>query len=169
VSDQVDVAVLVLRVVVGVTVFLHGANKVRSRQALAGTAGWFTSMGMRPGRLNALMAATTEMGAGLLFATGLLTPLAAAALVALMVVAGIVSHRTNGFFIFRPGEGWEYVMVLGVVAWAVATIGPGRFSLDHALGLEWDGWTGAAVAAVVGLGGALAQLVVFYRPPKEAS
>lgn len=167
--DAFDLAVLVVRVVVGVTVFLHGANKVRSAEAARGTAGWFESMGMRPGRLNAYLAAGTEMGAGLAFALGLLTPLAAAALVALMVVAGIVSHRGNGFFIFRPGEGWEYVMVLGVVAWAVGAVGPGRWSLDHALGLEWTGWTGAVLAAAVGLGGAALQLAVFYRPPKGVS
>jgi putative oxidoreductase len=169
VSDQFDLAVLVVRVVVGVTVFLHGANKVRSAQAARGTAGWFASMGMRPGPLNAWMAALTEMGAGVLFALGLLTPLAAAALVALMTVAAVVSHRKNGFFIFRPGEGWEYVMVLGVVAWAVGTAGAGRFSLDHALDIAWAGWWGAVVAAAVGLGGAALQLAVFYRPPKGAS
>jgi putative oxidoreductase len=164
-----DLAVLVVRVVVGVTVFLHGANKVRSRQAAAGTAGWFASMGMRPGRLNAYLAASAEMTSGIAFALGLLTPLAAAGLVALMTVAAVVSHRGNGFFIFRPGEGWEYVMVLGVVAWSVGAMGPGRWSVDNAVGIEWTGWTGAVIAAAVGLGAAALQLAVFYRPPKGAS
>jgi putative oxidoreductase len=169
VSDAFDLAVLVIRVVVGVTLFLHGANKVRSAQAARGTAGWFESMGVRPGGLNAWMAALTEMGTGVLFALGLLTPLAAAGIVALMVVATAVSHRKNGFFIFRPGEGWEYVMVLGVVAWSVGAMGPGRYSLDNAAGIEWTGWTGALIAAAVGLAAAALQLAVFYRPPKGAS
>ena len=169
VSDQADLALLVLRVVVGVTVALHGANKIRSAQSIKGTAAWFASMGMRPGIVNAWMAALTEIGAGLLFALGLLTPFAAAGIVALMTVAGIVAHRKNGFFIFRPGEGWEYVMVLGVAAWAAAAIGPGRWSLDHALDLELDGWTGAVIAVVLGVGGALAQLAVFWRPAKAAA
>ena len=70
-------------------------------------------------------------------------------------------------------DGWEYSASIGVVAWAVATIGPGEWSLDHAIGLDWtawDGWIGFVLAGVIGLGGAALQLAVCYRPPpKEAS
>lgn len=167
---HVDLGLLVLRLGVGITVFLHGYNKVFRGGRLTGTAGWFESMGVRPGWLHARVAATTEMVAGVLFAAGLLTPLAAAGLIALMVVAGVTAHRKNGFFIFRPGEGWEYVMNLALAAFAVAAIGAGDWSLDHALGWDVDGWWGAVIAFVVGVGGGIGFLILFWRPaPHKAA
>ena len=127
---HVDLGLLVLRLGIGLTVCLHGFNKVFGGGKLAGTGGWFASMGMKPGWLHARMAAATEIGAGLLLAVGLLTPLAAAGIIAVMLVAGVTAHRKNGFFIFRPGQGWEYVMVLAVAAFAVGAIGAGAWSID---------------------------------------
>ena len=100
--------------------------------------------------------AATEIGAGVLFALGLLTPFAAAGMIGVMVVATWAAHRHNGFFIFSEGQGWEYTVSIAVAAWAVATIGPGEASLDHAIGLDWtawDGWIGAVIAGVLGVGG----------------
>ena len=147
-----DLGLLVLRVGVGVTMLLHGWNHVFGGGKLAGTGRWFESMGMKPGWLHARLATATELGAGLLFALGLLTPLAAAGIIALMVVAGITAHRKNGFFIFRPGQGWEYVMNLAIAAFAVAAIGAGEWSIDHALDLDVESWWGAAIALVGGVG-----------------
>lgn len=161
-EDQLNLALLVLRVFFGVGLAAHGYNKVFGGGGLAGTGRWFGSIGMKWPSLQARMAAGTEIGAGLLFAAGLLTPLAAAGMIALMVVAGWVVHRPNGFFIVK--EGWEYVASIALVAWSVATIGPGRFSLDNAFDIESSGWTGALVAGVVGVGAAVAQLAVCYRP-----
>ena len=153
VVDQLDFALLVLRLALGLTIAMHGYNKFFGGGRLPGTARWFESMGVRPGRVNAVLAASTEVVAGLGMAAGLLTPLSAAGIIALMLVAITVSHRKNGFFIFRPGEGWEYCAFLATAAFAIATIGPGRWSLDNALGLGLEGWWGAAVAAVVAAGG----------------
>lgn len=165
--DPVDLALLVLRVALGVTMFLHGANKVRG--GLAGAAGWFASMGMRPGMLNARLAAGSEIVAGLAFAVGFGTPVAAAAIVGTMVVAGITAHRDKGFFIFNPDQGWEYVFVLAVAAFTVGAIGAGRISVDALLGIGDDaglatGWWWAAIAGIGGVGGGLAHLAVFWRP-----
>ncbi len=65
-----------------------------------------------------------------------------------MLVAWITNHRGNGFFIFRPGEGWEYVMTLTFVGFAIAVVGPGEWSLDDALDLNDDfiGATGLLIA-----------------------
>ncbi len=168
-QQQFDVAVLVLRVVFGVFLAAHGYNKVFGGGRLKGTAGWFGSMGMKWPKWQARIAATTEVGAGLLFAAGLLTALAAAGMVALMFVAIWTVHWKVGFFVFKPNQGWEYCASILVVALMVATMGPGRWSLDHALELEWfRDWRGLIVAAVVGFGGALGQLAVSYRPPKPA-
>lgn len=167
--DPIDLALLVVRVAFGVGLSAHGLNKVFGGGGLEGTGRWFASMGLRWPQLQARMAATTEIGAGLAFAAGLFTPLAAAGMVSVMLVALWVAHRHNGFFIFRKGEGWEYVASIAIVAWAVATIGPGRASLDHGLGLSAfdtynEGWSGAIIAGVLGVGSAVALLVVCYRP-----
>lgn len=167
VDDQINLALLVLRVFFGVGLAYHGYNKVFGGGGLSGTARWFGSIGMKWPPTQARLAACTEMGAGLLFAAGLLTPLPAAGMIGLMVVAGWVVHRKNGFFIIK--EGWEYVASIALVAWAVATIGPGRYSLDNALGIEWTGWAGSLIAALVGVGGAVIQLAGCYRPPSSQS
>ncbi len=92
----------------------HGYNKFFGPGGLAGTAGWFDSMGMKPGKFHARVAASTEMAAGLGLAVGLLTPIPAAGFVSLMFVAAWTVHRHNGFFIVK--EGWEYNLILAVAA-----------------------------------------------------
>jgi putative oxidoreductase len=81
-----------------------------------------------------------------------------------MTVAIVVEHWKVGFFIFRPNQGWEYCASIAVTALVIAMVGPGRWSLDHAIGIVWHGWTGTTVAAVGGLGGAASQLAISYRP-----
>jgi putative oxidoreductase len=117
--------------------------------------------------LQARAAAGTEMGAGLLFAAGLITPFAAAGMIGVMLVAGWVAHRKNGFFIVKSG--WEYNAAIAIAAWGVATIGPGRYSLDNAFGISFDGWAGALIAGLLGVGGGIAQLAACYRPGKVSS
>jgi putative oxidoreductase len=104
------------------------------------------------------------MGTGLLIALGLLTPLASAGIVAVMVVAGWTVHRKNGFMIVK--DGWEYTFIVALVAILIATLGPGEYSIDEALGLADDlnGYVGVSVAAGLGLAAGIAQLAIFYRP-----
>jgi putative oxidoreductase len=163
-----DVGLLILRLVLGLTLAAHGFNKFFGGGRIPGTARWFESIGMKPGKFHAAVAATTEVSAGLGLAAGLLTPIPAAGFVALMLVAAWTVHRANGFFIVK--EGWEYNLVLAVAAVAVATTGAGRFSLDRVLfGSHWPdwlyGWGGLLVSVLLGLAGALGLLLFFYRPP----
>lgn len=164
--DSVDTGLLLLRVVAGFTMAAHGYQKFFSGGRIAGTAAWFDSMGMRPGRLHALAAATTEIGSGVLLALGLLTPLAGAAFVAVMLVAAYTVHRPNGFFSVRAG--WEYNLILALVGTTLGFTGPGRFSLDHLLGLDMllPGFVGGVIALVGGALAGVGQLVIFYRPPQ---
>lgn len=172
-DSAADVGLLILRLVLGLTMAAHGYNKFFGQGGLAGTAGWFDSMGMRPGIFHARVAATTEMAAGLGLAVGLLTPIPAAGFVALMFVAAWTVHRHNGFFIVK--EGWEYNFILAASAVGLATIGAGRLSLDYALfktSSVYDllhGWWGLAIALVLGLAGGIGQLVIFYRPPAKTA
>lgn len=165
-ADAIDLALLILRCGVGAVMLAHGINHVRPN--IDGTAAWFGSMGMRPARLQAWLASITEIGSGILLLVGLLTPFAAAGVVGVMAVAWAINHRGNGFFIFRPGEGWEYVMTLGIVGLAIGALGPGSWSLDDAFDLTDDltGTTGLAVTAVAGLGGAGLLLATCWRKPE---
>jgi putative oxidoreductase len=160
-----DVGLLILRLVLGLTLAAHGYNKFFGGGRIPGTARWFESIGMKPGTFHATVAATTEISAGLGLAAGLLTPIPAAGFVSLMLVAAWTVHRPHGFFIFN--EGWEYVMVLAGSAVAVATMGAGQLSLDWLIfGHNWlDGWAGLLLSLLLGLAGAIGQLLIFYRPP----
>jgi putative oxidoreductase len=86
-----------------------------------------------------------------------------------MLVAWITNHLRNGFFIFRPGEGWEYVMTLTLGGLALGVIGPGGWSLDDALDIRDDliGVTGLLITVIAGVGGAAGLLVAFWRPPPK--
>jgi putative oxidoreductase len=87
----------------------------------------------------------------------------------LLLVAAVTNHRKNGFFINNPGEGWEYVVTVAVVAIALGTLGPGNWSLDHAVGFSFPFENGTAllITALLGLGGTAGFLAVFWRPPAE--
>ncbi|MBV8965885.1 MAG: DoxX family protein [Mycobacteriaceae bacterium] len=165
----VDTGLLILRLCLGLTLAAHGFNKFFGGGRIPGTARWFESIGMKPGMFHARIAATTEVTAGLGLAAGLLTPIPAAGFVALMLVAAWTVHRPNGFFIVK--EGWEYNLVLALSAVAVATIGAGRFSLDHVIfGRNWcAGWPGLAISMGLGLAGGIGQLLIFYRPPVQSA
>jgi len=168
-NASVDAGLLVLRVAGGLTMAAHGYQKFFAGGRIAGTGRWFDSMGMRPGRWHALAAASTEVIVGLLLAVGLLTSLAGAGFVALMLVAGYTVHRGNGFFSVKSG--WEYNFILAVLGAAVAITGPGRYSLDHLIGWEtaFSGVPGALVGILGGLLAGAGQLLLFYRPPARAT
>jgi putative oxidoreductase len=108
------------------------------------------------------------VGAGALLILGLLTPLAAAGVIGTMVVALVTNHLRNGFFIFRPGEGYEYVLTLMAAGFGLACVGPGRYSLDHAIGIfDPPSVTGLVIAVVAGFGGAALLLVTSWRPERD--
>jgi putative oxidoreductase len=166
----INVVLLVLRLYLGLMIFAHGYRKIFRGGKLAGTGRWFEKIGMKPGYLHARAAAFTELSVGVLLTFGLLTPLAAAGLMALMLVAIVTVHRHNGFMINNPGEGIEYCLGLAVISLALGTIGAGTYSLDHVWGVfdRWSPATRLLVTAIVGIGGAALQLGVFYRPPKPS-
>jgi putative oxidoreductase len=142
---------LFLRVVIGTIFFAHGTQKLFGwwgGPGFKGTTGWLASMGFRAPSAMALMVSLAESG-GLLFALGLLTPLAALGLTAAMLVAIGSVHWKNGFFVGKGG--YEFNLALIGAAVAVAATGPGRFSLDRAFGWDdnWSGvWWGVGVLAV---------------------
>ena len=170
--QQFDLGLLILRVVFGISFAYHGFNKVFGGGKLPGTARWFASIGMKWPLWQARIAAATELGAGAMLAFGLLTPLAAAGLIGVMLVAIVTEHWKVGFFIFKPNQGWEYCFSIAIAALVIAMVGAGDYSLDHAFDIRWtaaDGWIGAIIAGVLGVGGGLLQLAVSYRPPNKSA
>lgn len=169
-TDTVSLGLLIGRLVVGLVFVAHGYNHIFGGGKIAGTGRWFDSLGMKPGWLHAWTASLTELGAGALLIVGFLTPLAGAGVVGVMLVAWITNHRTNGFFIFRPGEGYEYVMTLTFVGALFVATGGGRWSIDHAIGIfDPPGWLATGLCYLAGVGGAAALLATFWRPAKPAA
>ena len=164
-SNAIDLALLVFRCAIGAVMLAHGWNHIWGGGKIQGTAGWFASLGMKPGIFHAWVASIVELAAGIALVLGLFTPLGGAAVIGTMTVALITNHRGNGFFIFRPGEGWEYVMTLIAAGFALAVVGPGEWSLDFALDIfDPPGAAGLWIALLAGFGGAFGLLAAFWRP-----
>lgn len=164
-ENELNLGLLLLRLALGPMLVLHGWNKVFGAGGLAGTEGWFASLGLRPAWLHARIAPVNEIGAGILMTLGLLNGLAAMAFVGLMLVATFTDHRGKGYFVFKGG--WEYTVLVAMIAVAIAALGPGEWSLDHALGLDLAGMAWAAAALLGGAAAAAALMLASYRPAKS--
>jgi putative oxidoreductase len=147
----VEYGLLLLRLVVGLLFAGHGAQKLFGwfgGGGPQGTAAFFSSLGYRAPALMALAAGLSELGGGLLLATGLLTPLASFLLATVMLNAIATVVWPKGFF-----GGYEFELTLATVAIALAATGPGEISLDDAIGWA-DNITGIAWASLA-LGAAI--------------
>lgn len=141
---------LLLRIAVGSIMAAHGAQKLFGwwgGPGMSGTAGMVSSLAYRAPFLMACGLAAAEFGGGLSLATGFFTPLGALAVTVVMLNAIYVIHWPKGFF--NGNGGYEFNLLIAASAVGLAAIGPGRFSIDHAIG--WDDnisgvWWGVAVA-----------------------
>jgi putative oxidoreductase len=166
-----DLAMAVLRIVVGVLFIGHGAQKLFGAFGGAGldaTADTFENIGLRPGRVHAYAAGLTELSGGLLLALGLFVPFAAAALIGVMTAAIVAVHARNGLWVTE--NGFEYNLVMIAAAVALAGAGPGSWSIDSVFGFDTAGagWALAALAAGL-LGGCMAVLTGYQIPPERTT
>lgn len=127
IGDRTDVALLLNRLAVGATFAAHGAQKIFS-YGMDGVAQSFQGMGIPLPTLNAYLASYTEFLGGIMLVLGLFTRVVSAPVAFTMVVAIAMVHGKNGFF--AQGGGWEYNMILLVMAGTLLLSGAGRFSLD---------------------------------------
>lgn len=172
-SDQLDalnVGLLLARLVFGLAMAGHGAQKLFGwfgGYGLAGTGGFFEGLGFRPGKRFALAAGLSEFGGGLLVALGLLGPVGPALIVSVMLVAMVTVHIKHPFF--AATNGIEVPLLYTGTAVALALTGPGVLSLDAMLGLDFLSTTEAAlIALAAGILGGVANLVLLRKKPVAA-
>jgi putative oxidoreductase len=158
-SSAADWGLLILRLTFGLLMAAHGAQKlfgVFGGDGLTATGRAFAGLGYRPGKVFALIGSLSEFLGGLGLALGLLTPLAAAALIGVMINAMVTVTAAHG--LWDADGGVEYNVAIAVVALAVAAIGPGRLALDRFFPWGNGGWAEAALA--LGLGGVGAAITL---------
>jgi putative oxidoreductase len=147
---------LILRATLGGYFVGHGMQKLAGwfgGGGPEGTGQMFEQIGLKPGRENALVAGAAEAGGGALLALGLFTPAAAGMLAGVMTNAIRHVHKQNGLWVTDGGI--EYPAVILAALAALADSGPGRFSLDEALGIRLRGPVVTAVAMGAGAAGAV--------------
>ena len=168
---MIDTALLLVRLLLGLGMAAHGTQKLFGwfgGHGLAGTAGFFESLGFRPGRFFATAAALGETGGGLLVALGLFGPLGPALIALVMIVAILTVHAPNGFFGMNNGIELPLVYIAGAVL--VAFTGPGSLSMDAAFGLEaLSTGPNALVALAFAVVVALLNIVARGHKPATAS
>jgi putative oxidoreductase len=161
-----NLGLLLIRVIFGLIMVAHGGQKLfgwLGGYGLAGTGGFFESLGFRPGKMFAAAAALSEFVGGLLFTVGFLGPVGPALILAVMLVASISVHLRNG--LFAATNGVEVPLLIATAVVGVALIGFGTFSLDAALGLATI-WTPGLIglALAVGVIGGIANLLLRKNP-----
>jgi putative oxidoreductase len=166
-----DIALLLLRIVIGGVVMMHGLLKVglvSKGGSIAGAAGWFNSMGLRPGLLWAYAAVLGEAGGGILTVLGLGGPIGPGLLAGDLVVVTIVAHWAQGFWAGGGKVGWEFPVPLLAGGLAIALAGNGAWSLDRLLGLAYPDWLLPVWLVIVAVGVALALGIRSMQAPKAA-
>ena len=168
-SNAANFALLLARVWIAIMIFAHGWRHVKAIRSGPGMANWFESLGLKPGPFHAQMVTLTEVTIPVALALGFLTPFMYGGVAALMIVAFLTNHLRNGFFLSTAKEGYEYVVTVAVLSISLGTLGPGKWSLDHAFDFEFPFNFGKAllITAIVGIGGAAAFLAAFWRPPRR--
>jgi putative oxidoreductase len=126
-----------MRIVTGAFLLPHGAQKLFGLFGgdINHAAAFFSKVGIEPALPLAYATGVVEFFGGLLLALGLLTRIAAAAVVVMMAVAILSVHLANGYF--WTSLGYEYPLMWGLFAFAIFLHGGGRFSLDRAIGHEF--------------------------------
>jgi putative oxidoreductase len=151
-----NLAVLILRTVVGGLLAGHGAQKLFGHfngPGLEGTSGFMEMLGLRPGRPWAILAGLSEFGGGVLTLLGFLNPLGPLGIIAAMSMATTKAHWGKPIWVTEGGA--ELPVINTAVSLALMLNGPGKLSLDRALGIRLPRWV-----APLGLVGIL--LTVFY-------
>ena len=163
-----DAPIMIVRLIVGLLFAAHGAQKLFGwfgGGGLIGTTQAFRDLGYPKPRAMTFLAGASELFGGLMLLSGLLFPLACAAIIGLMLNAIVAAHARNG--LWSHNGGFEYPLVLVAVATSLAFTGPGAPSLDDAMGIDISGGDAAAIAIALGFCGGMA--VLLSRRPRPTT
>ncbi|SRR6266700_2558576 len=130
-----DWGLLVLRVVLGITFLGHGSQKMFGwfgGYGIAGTAGFLETLGLKPGKPMAVLSAAAELGGGALVLLGLFTSLGALLIAGVMAVAILTVHLKKGFWVSNGGYEYNLTIIAAVIA--LASTGPGAYTIEALLG-----------------------------------
>jgi putative oxidoreductase len=158
-----------LRFIVGGLFMGHGLQKLTGwfdGYGLRATGESFEAMGLRPGRVHATAAGLSETTGGALIAAGLFTPVAASLLSGTMITAIRKVHAPNGPWVAKGG--YEYNLVMLAAVFAITDLGPGKWSLDEALGIRRAGFRWAIAQLLAGALGSTAAVAIGERQPEAA-
>jgi putative oxidoreductase len=163
IGGNMDIALLIARLLIGLGVAAHGAQKLFGWFGGGGinkTGEFFVKLGWNQGRFFATAAGLGEFGGGLLVALGFLSPIGPAVIIMVMLVAILTVHMRNGFF--ATNNGFELPMANATGAFLLAFTGPGTYSLDYFLGLlrfasGRNSWIAVGVAVLMGVANALVR------------
>jgi putative oxidoreductase len=156
-----EIGLLIIRIMIGCVLMAHGVQKLFGwfgGLGLPETGRHFDAVGFRPGMEFAVVAGLVQVGGGLTFALGFLTPFASALIIAVMLVAALECFK-NGFFVQQGG--CEYPLCIAAVATGVTFAGPGALSLDHAAGLALAGTKWGLIALGLGLIGTVPAVLAW--------
>jgi putative oxidoreductase len=171
---MLSIGLLLLRVVVGLTLAAHGAQKLFKwfdGPGIDGFAAGLEKMRVWPARPQAWLSGLVEFFGGIAVALGFLSPIPNIAAIGNMVVAIVLVHWAKGFF--NAKGGYEFALLVATSMLALAITGPGTYSLDHLLGIrlpEPATWIVMVILAVLGIVGALfgGRLLATQRRPQTA-
>lgn len=153
-------ALLILRLLIGLLFIGHGAQKLFGwfgGHGLDGTAAFFENLAVYPPKMWAIIAALSEAGGGLLLVLGFLTPVAAAAIIGVMLMAIIRVHWQNGLWL--SNNGMEYTLTNIAVAAVLGWAGPGAYALDTLAGIDYPMPLTFVAALILVIIGVIAGLV----------
>ncbi len=152
-----DTALAIARLIIGLGIFAHGAQKLfgwYGGYGIKGTGGFMETLGFRPGTVFATLSGLGEAGGGILTLLGLLNPIGPALIVMVMITAIGSVHITKGFF--TSNGGWELNAMYIAGAVLIALVGPGAYSVDSAAGITFlagsqIAWIALGTAVVIAL------------------
>jgi putative oxidoreductase len=134
---MLSIGLLLLRLTLGGVFLAHGAQKLFGLfggPGLSGTISFMDKLGLQPAKWWAIAAALGEFVGGLLIALGLLTPVGAFLIAAVMLAAILKVHWAKGFW--NSQGGYEYNFVLFIMSVVLGLVGAGTWSLDTLLSLH---------------------------------
>jgi putative oxidoreductase len=158
---SLNIGIAILRLALGFVFIGHGAQKLFGwfgGSGFSGTTQMMEHLNLHPAQFWALVAGSAEFFGGLFLALGLLTPLAAAVIIGVMLMAILKVHLKNG--VWNSNRGFEYPLMNALLSAFLGLFGPGAAALDTTLGFNYPTMEVFVIALAVVVVGVLGGLLL---------